>query len=118
MGIGLAFFFLPVAGMLCYHSQLILKNLTTNEHQNMWRYDYLKDPRTGQFSNPFDQGCAQNCASRCFPGKVSLNQSSNSNNNNNNHVNEPTSTDGQDDGVELLSSSSGQERRELLSSQV
>mmetsp|Transcript_29054 Transcript_29054/g.53159 ORF Transcript_29054/g.53159 Transcript_29054/m.53159 type:complete len:118 (+) Transcript_29054:2088-2441(+) len=117
MGIGLAFFFLPVAGMLCYHSQLILKNLTTNEHQNMWRYDYLKDPRTGQFSNPFDEGCAQNCASRCFPGKVSLNQSSNSNNNNN-HVNEPTATDGQDDGVELLSSSSGQERRELLSSQV
>eukprot|EP00978_Attheya_sp_CCMP212_P019740 scaffold55632_cov56-Attheya_sp.AAC.2 len=79
----------------------------------MWRYDYLKDARTGQFSNPFDQGCVPNCTSRCFPGKVSLNQS------NNNHANEPTTTDEQDDGVELVSSSaSGQERRELLNSQV
>mmetsp|Transcript_26040 Transcript_26040/g.38530 ORF Transcript_26040/g.38530 Transcript_26040/m.38530 type:complete len:814 (+) Transcript_26040:131-2572(+) len=59
-----------VFGLMLYHSSLIQKNLTTNEHQNVWRYQYLQDENTGQYSNPFDKGLWNNIKSRFFPGET------------------------------------------------
>jgi len=55
-------------GLSLYHTQLMIKNLTTNEHQNLPRYKYLKD-ENGRYSNPYDRGCRANFMSRFFPGK-------------------------------------------------
>ncbi len=55
-------------GLSVYHTQLILKNLTTNEHQNLFRYKYLKDGNGG-YRNRFHRGCVGNFISRFFPGK-------------------------------------------------
>lgn len=52
-----------VAMLGCYHSQLLAANLTTNEHHNLWRYDYFRGPN-GLIRNPFDAGCWRNCVSR------------------------------------------------------
>jgi len=41
-------------------SYQVATNLTTNEQWNMERYDYLKDPNTGVFYNPFDRGVVEN----------------------------------------------------------
>lgn len=41
MGIYLGLHILLSGGMLVYHTQLMLANLTTNEHLNVARYDYL-----------------------------------------------------------------------------
>ena len=60
----------PSFFMVVYHSQLIRKNLTTNEHENAFRYEHFKD-ENGRFQNPFDQGILHNCYIRCFPGKSS-----------------------------------------------
>jgi len=60
--------------MLCWHlfhyfwmiplwfqqTYQVLTNLTTNEIWNAKRYDYLKDPDTGSFFNPYDQGMVEN----------------------------------------------------------
>ena len=47
-------FIVPGLMMLSYHVQLIRENLTTNEHSNMYRYDYLKDA-TGRYRNPWQK---------------------------------------------------------------
>lgn len=45
--------------------QLIQKNLTTSEHHALGRVDYLLAPDfSGQYYNPFDQGCMANCFAR------------------------------------------------------
>ncbi|CAN0432913.1 unnamed protein product, partial [Phaeothamnion confervicola] len=46
--------------------QLISRNLTTNEHQNWFRYAYLKDG-SGRYANPFDRGFGANLLSRLLP---------------------------------------------------
>ena len=61
-------------GLTVYHTQLIHMNLTTNEHQNMFKYDYLKranDDGSISFYNPFNKGFVRNFVSRLFPGKDS-----------------------------------------------
>lgn len=40
-----------------YHTMLLMKNLTTNEHLNAAKYAYLRD-EYDDFSNPFDSGNA------------------------------------------------------------
>ena len=57
-------------GLALYHTQLIMRNLTTNEHQNQFRYHYLKDS-FGRYWNPFERGFVNNFMSRCLPGKES-----------------------------------------------
>ncbi|GMI25641.1 hypothetical protein TeGR_g5239, partial [Tetraparma gracilis] len=61
-------FILPGIMMLQYHLTLMFKNLTTNEHQNMYRYEYLKDD-AGRYSNPFDGGIGHNFYMRMMPSE-------------------------------------------------
>jgi hypothetical protein len=63
-------FALMVGALAVYHTQLIALNLTTNEHQNYWRYDYFKDAVTGRSRNPFDKGVWQNCLARVVYGET------------------------------------------------
>jgi len=56
-----------IGGLLIYHAQLVKKNLTTNEHQNLFKYTYLKD-KFGRYHNPFDNGFMENMKDRLFPG--------------------------------------------------
>jgi ankyrin repeat protein len=55
-------------GLSVYHTQLVRRNLTTNEHQNLFKYKYLKD-ENGRYRNPFHRGCVGNFMSRFMPGK-------------------------------------------------
>merc|ERR1711924_324263 len=41
--------------MITYHTQLVLSNLTTNEHMNMGRYEHFRDSN-GMVRNPWDCG--------------------------------------------------------------
>ena len=66
----LSLFLLMAGGLALYHTQLIMRNLTTNEHQNQFRYHYLKDS-FGRYWNPFERGFVNNFMSRCLPGKES-----------------------------------------------
>ncbi|CAN0377282.1 unnamed protein product [Pylaiella littoralis] len=51
--------------LFVYHAQLIRQNLTTSEHHALGRVDYLAAPnQSGQYYNPFDQGCVDNCLAR------------------------------------------------------
>ena len=73
------------AGMLVYHGQLVLANLTTNEHVNRHKYEYLwKKKRTnnsqqeqpppaagGVYANRYDRGPWRNLQSRLFPSAAS-----------------------------------------------
>jgi hypothetical protein len=54
-----------------YHTDLIAKNLTTNEHQNAWKYPYLQDPTSRTYKNQFDEGFLGNVYSRFFPSESS-----------------------------------------------
>jgi len=62
------------AGMLIMHTQLICVNLTTNEHLNRSRYDYLwtESSNSGaghrRFYNPWDKGFVGNMMDRLQPG--------------------------------------------------
>lgn len=59
------------SGFMCvYHTQLVTKNLTTNEQENAFRYDHFKD-RNGRFRNPFDKGYLHNIYTRCIPSEQS-----------------------------------------------
>eukprot|EP00565_Helicotheca_tamesis_P007460 CAMPEP_0185727478 /NCGR_PEP_ID=MMETSP1171-20130828/3158_1 /TAXON_ID=374046 /ORGANISM="Helicotheca tamensis, Strain CCMP826" /LENGTH=808 /DNA_ID=CAMNT_0028396057 /DNA_START=84 /DNA_END=2510 /DNA_ORIENTATION=- len=69
-GLVCSFFVIPMGCMLVYHTQLTAKNLTTNEHINVWKYKYLQD-KGGHFSNPFDKGVLKNFVSRFDPGEDS-----------------------------------------------
>ncbi|GMH52258.1 hypothetical protein TrST_g7429 [Triparma strigata] len=61
-------FLFPGLMMLQYHVQLIRMNLTTNEHSNLFRYEYLKDGQ-GRYRNPFDKGFMHNLYTRMVPGE-------------------------------------------------
>lgn len=47
--------FLGIAGLTSYHIKLIMKNMTTNEEINMYRYTYFKNEFNMQ-DNPFCKG--------------------------------------------------------------
>lgn len=56
-----------VGGLTQYHTTLIIKNMTTNEHINSARYKYLQNSY-GIFDNPFDRGDqAKNIMDGLFP---------------------------------------------------
>jgi len=57
---------IPAIGMLIYHTQLSMVNLTTNEHQNLGRYPYLLNEH-GQYKNPFFRGVVRNFLDRFSP---------------------------------------------------
>jgi hypothetical protein len=63
-------FIVPGLMMLSYHVQLTARNLTTNEHQNMYRYEYLKD-EAGRYRNEFDGGLMHNFYMRMVPSEDS-----------------------------------------------
>lgn len=58
--------FFPAIGMLIYHTQLSVVNLTTNEHQNLHKYDYLL-AENGQYRNPFFRSLLKNFLDRMAP---------------------------------------------------
>jgi len=70
VGLYFSIYMLMTGGLSIYHTQLVRRNLTTNEHQNARKYKYLKD-EMGAFRNPYNRGCFKNFASRLFPGKDS-----------------------------------------------
>ena len=55
--------------MISYHTQLVLSNLTTNEHMNMGRYEHFRDAN-GMVRNPWDCGVLGNLSDRFLPPKV------------------------------------------------
>lgn len=59
--------FFPLA-MWIYHSQLVSLNLTTNEHLNLHKYDYLRPQRP---YSPWDKGIVSNFIERLWlpPGE-------------------------------------------------
>ena len=71
VGIFISLIVVPSGGMLVYHTQLIWRNLTTNEHQNIYRYKYFQSKEGNGFHNPFDYGFFRNFMSRCMPGEES-----------------------------------------------
>ena len=71
VGLLISLIVIPSGGMLVYHTQLIWRNLTTNEHQNLYRYKYFQQHGGGGFHNPFDHGFFRNLLSRCLPGEDS-----------------------------------------------
>ena len=58
--------FIPCIGMLIYHTQLSMVNLTTNEHQNLHKYSYLMNEQ-GRYGNPFFRGWLSNFLDRFAP---------------------------------------------------
>jgi hypothetical protein len=83
LGVYLGLHILFSGGMVFYHAQLVYANLTTNEHLNLTRYDYLWKTTTSSsstttttttgsvssilptvprrtFDNPWDRGCWHN----------------------------------------------------------
>lgn len=47
------------------HSQLVNKNITTNEKMNWRRYDYLKEPGGERMKNRYDNGAKKNFRAFC-----------------------------------------------------
>jgi hypothetical protein len=68
-GFELAMCFFPVAGMLAYHTQLTMVNLTTNEHLNVRKYKYLYPTVNGKrtYRNPWFKGWWGNTMDRLHP---------------------------------------------------
>jgi len=66
-GLFVCIFMIPSVTMFLYHTNLIVRNLTTNEHQNFFRYNYLKD-ELGRYHNAYDRGILHNFHSRLCPG--------------------------------------------------
>lgn len=62
----LALYFFPVLMMAIYHTQLLCKNMTTNEQINVRKYRYFWD-HNRKFRNPFDQGIITNVLQKLFP---------------------------------------------------
>lgn len=62
---------ISVAALAFSQSSQILRNMTTNELTNWYRYRYLSGPN-GEFTNPFDKGWKRNCRDACFPSLAPL----------------------------------------------
>ncbi|KAJ1458328.1 ankyrin repeat-containing domain protein [Pelagophyceae sp. CCMP2097] len=63
-------FILFGCAMVAYHTQLVVQNLSTNEHINMGRYEYFRDGESGEVRNPFDHGVLNNVIERFFPKPI------------------------------------------------
>jgi len=50
-----ALWMIPIFTLVNYHTWLLSKNLTTNEHLNAAKYAYMRD-EYDDYSNPFDTG--------------------------------------------------------------
>ena len=60
-----------IFGLLGYHIQLVLSNLTTNEHMNYSRYKHMRDSY-GNLNNPFNRKSVMgNVLDALFPTKAS-----------------------------------------------
>lgn len=70
-GLYIGLFIFPSLGMCIYHTQLMLVNLTTNEHQNVMRFKYLFDSQNGRYKNLFHRGFRNNVLDRFFPNEHS-----------------------------------------------
>jgi hypothetical protein len=66
----LSLYIFMTIGLMVYHTNLVVANLTTNEHQNASKYKYLRAP-DGRFYNAFNRGLLKNISSRLFPGRDS-----------------------------------------------
>jgi ankyrin repeat protein len=64
----LALYLFPVMMMAIYHTQLLCKNITTNEQINARKYRYFWD-NNRQFHNPFDQGIITNVLQKLSPSR-------------------------------------------------
>ena len=62
----LALYLFPVLMMAIYHTQLIFKNMTTNEQINARKYRYFWD-HNRHFQNPFDKGVFGNVLQKLSP---------------------------------------------------
>ena len=61
-----------IMGLGSYHLQLVVGNMSTNEHINSHRYPHFKDNR-GAFHNPFERrSFIANLIDALFPSKVNL----------------------------------------------
>lgn len=61
-------------GLLIYHTQLVLSNLTTNEHINVPRYEHFWTTDSSghrKYRNPWFQGYWNNVLDRFFPTQAS-----------------------------------------------
>ena len=74
IGIYHALHIIPAGGMFVYHTQLCMVNLTTNEHMNVGRYDYLMEKSTDsngnttrRYRNPWFKGYVGNFLDRMSP---------------------------------------------------
>jgi hypothetical protein len=68
-GFEISMCFFPIAGMLAYHTQLTMVNLTTNEHLNVRKYKYLYPTINGKrtYRNPWFKGWWGNTMDRLHP---------------------------------------------------
>jgi len=75
VGFYLAIHLFMAGGMLFYHTQLVIANLTTNEHLNANRYDYLWEQQPGnnsrRYRNPWFRGWMANIMDRFNPSEAS-----------------------------------------------
>ncbi|XP_061336393.1 probable protein S-acyltransferase 23 isoform X2 [Gastrolobium bilobum] len=62
-----AFVFLAATTLTITQTYMIARNLTTNEHANSSRYEYLRGA-DGRFRNPYNHGCWKNCSDFVFLG--------------------------------------------------
>mmetsp|Transcript_19139 Transcript_19139/g.41566 ORF Transcript_19139/g.41566 Transcript_19139/m.41566 type:complete len:652 (-) Transcript_19139:639-2594(-) len=62
----------PPTALFVYHTQLIYKNISTNEHINMFRYKYLFPVVAGRrvYKNPWDKGFIGNFMDRMNPSRT------------------------------------------------
>mmetsp|Transcript_16179 Transcript_16179/g.44791 ORF Transcript_16179/g.44791 Transcript_16179/m.44791 type:complete len:647 (-) Transcript_16179:208-2148(-) len=71
-GSEIMFALIPIGTLLVYHTQLTLKNLSTNEHMNMMRYKYLFPVISGRriYRNPWDKGFVGNVLGKLNPSRA------------------------------------------------
>jgi palmitoyltransferase ZDHHC13/17 len=74
LGIFTSLHAIPTVGMWFYHTQLSVGGLTTNEHINVTKYDYLVEKTTHnngattkRYRNPWNKSYARNCLDRMTP---------------------------------------------------
>jgi hypothetical protein len=72
-GLYLGFRICMTCGMLIYHTQLMVVNLSTNEHLNLYRYEYLwtqdQEGAPKKYRNPYFKGWWGNIMDRMFPSE-------------------------------------------------
>jgi hypothetical protein len=71
LGLELCVCLFPAGGMLLYHTQLSMLNLSTNEHLHVKKYKYLYPTVNGKrkYRNPWFKGRFQNMMDRMQPSE-------------------------------------------------